>query len=147
MRQHVRGVWDRVGRRGDCLLFLALVDFGFALYLFVPPPGELAPVFAFAHRLAPLWVFGLLWFVVGVACLVGAFADKRRYRDEWAFTAAVGIKVLWSVIILLGWVIGHLDYGWFSAIIWLVFARLVFRISTWPEPQMIDPATRTERDG
>jgi len=129
-----RRLGRQVGRRGDALLFLALLDVGYGLYLFAPPPDQrLSTLLRFIAEIAPLWVFGALWTVVGILCAASAFLRKPG-PDRWAFAAAVGIKMLWALISLVGWAVAGLPYGWFSSLFWLVFARFVYRIGTWPEP-------------
>lgn len=122
---------QRVGRRGSCLLFFAVLDVLYALSLAKPPPeAKLSPTVAFIAEIAPLDLWALAWLAVGVLCLVGAF----RHHDRWAFTAAVAIKTIWGGTFLLGWILDGLDRGWVSAVIWLAMAGWVYIISSWPEP-------------
>lgn len=127
----MRRVAHRVGRRGVALLFFAFLDLVYAFSLANPPAeARRTASLLFVQLIAPLWAWSILWLVVGLVCLAGAFARQ----DRWAFAAAMFLKVLWGVTYLLGWVMFHLERGYVSAAIWLVFAGWIFVISTWPEP-------------
>lgn len=114
----------RFNRRSEALLFFAALDFVYAYSLLVP----LQPVNEQQQWMAtklPLWVWGGLWLIVGVLCLVFAFL----IWDTIAFTAAVAIKVCWAILSLFGWIDGAVPLGYVSAVIWLVFAWFVFRVA------------------
>lgn len=126
----------RVGRRGASLLFLALLDVVYAFSLVRPQvESERSPTLRYIADLVPLWTWAGLWLSVGVACLIGAFA----HRDRWAFTVAVGLKILWGSTFLFGWLVGGLERGYLSAVVWLAFAALFYLISTWPEGTVVSP--------
>ncbi len=124
--------WVRhVGRRGEFLLFLVLLDFLYGLSLLRPAQeARRSPSTGFLMEVMPLPWWALLWLSVGGLCLVGAFARA----DRFAFAAAAALKVLWGVMFLLGWLTGVIERGWVAAVIWLVFAGWVFRLASWPEP-------------
>jgi hypothetical protein len=124
--------WARViGRRGEFLLFLTLLDLLYGLSLLHPAPyaGQ-SPTIRFLIQVMPLPLWGALWLVVGVTCLTGAFGR----RDRAAFAAAASLKVLWGSMFLIGWVAGVVERGWVASLIWLAFALFVVRIASWPEP-------------
>lgn len=128
-----RRLGRRVGRRGTALLFFAMLDLIYAFSLAVPPArARQNPTTRFVDGIAPLECWATLWLAVGLICLAGAFA----YRDRWAFAAAMALKVLWGVTMLLGWALLGLERGYVAAIIWLAMAGWVFVISTWPEPTL-----------
>lgn len=130
----VRRIGERIGRRGDTLLFLALVDLVYGLSLFFPPPeAKLSPTLAFIAHVIPLWAWAAWWTLTGIVCVAGAFMR----HDRWAFTAAAALKALWGSTFLFGWALGGLDRGWVSAAIWLVMARWAYRVASWPEPMDI----------
>lgn len=133
-RELPRRIVRRIGRRGGSLLFLALVDFAYAGSL-AAPAAENAQLSTtrFIAALLPLWVWALLWAVVGVVCLVGAF----RVRDGWAFAAAMALKVLWSTTFLLGWAFAGLERGWIGGVIFAGFAAFAYMISGWAEPPAV----------
>lgn len=134
--RRIRYLLHRIGRRGAALLFFAMLDLIYGISLLFPPTeAKLSPTFLFIQRVAPLYAWASLWFGVGLVCLVGAF----QFRDRWAFAAAMGLKTLWGVTFLLGWLLLDLERGYVSAIIWLAMAGWVYIISTWPEPPLRDP--------
>jgi hypothetical protein len=135
-----RNLWQRIGRRGCTLGFLAVLDAVYALSL-AKPPAEAAQsqTIRFISDIAPLWAWAGLWAVVGIGCAVGAFVR----HDHWAFVAAVGLKVLWGSIFAVGWALNGLDRGWVSGVVWLAFAGFVFMVAGWPEPG--DAAVTGER--
>jgi PAS domain S-box-containing protein len=75
-------------------------------------------------------VWGALWLRVGVVCLVQAVMRQ----DRIAFSAAIAIKVAWSLVSALGWLTGELPRGYLSLAIWITFGGLVAVIGSWPEP-------------
>ncbi len=121
----------RIGHRGTALLFFGFVDLVYAVSLANPPAeARRSATLAFVGTIAPLSAWSVLWLVVGLVCVVGAFVRQ----DRWAFTAAMFLKVLWGLVFLLGWLLVNLERGYVSAAIWLAFAGFVWVISTWPEP-------------
>jgi len=114
----------RPGRRGEALLFFALVDVLYALRLLYPPE-PLGETFTWPQSLMPLWAWAICWGGVGLICLVFAFLDA----DTPAFIAAVMLKIGWGIVSLLGWLSGELDGGYAQAAIWLGAAWLVFRVA------------------
>jgi hypothetical protein len=128
--RHAQGLARRVGRRGTTLLFLAVLDLVLAGSL-IHPQAEAARTAStrFISDIAPLWVWGSLWAVVGAACAVGAF----RRHDRWAFAAAMALKVLWGGVYVFGWAIAGLDRGWLGGVVWWAFAAFVYVVSGWPE--------------
>lgn len=127
----VRRWWTKhVGRRGEFLLFLVVLDVLYGMSLLRPPRAPLPPTTRFLAEVMPLSWWALLWLGVGGICLVGAFA----VMDRFAFAAAAALKVLWGSMFLAGWVAGVIDRGWVGAVIWLVFAGWVIRLASWPEP-------------
>lgn len=121
----------RVGRRGEFLLFLTLLDLLYGLSLCRPVAAAAqSPTTAFLAEVMPLAAWGLLWLAVGAVCLTGAFV----VADRFAFAAAAGLKVLWGSMFLIGWLAGVIERGWVGAVIWLVFAGVVARLASWPEP-------------
>lgn len=125
-----------IGRRGTSLLFCALLDFVYAGSLWRPlPRAQQSPQILFLTEIAPLWSWSLLWLVVGLVCVVGAFAWRRTPAvGTAAFLSAIMIKVFWTTLTGLGWVIGAIDRGWVAAAVWLALAVLVVAIAGWPEP-------------
>jgi hypothetical protein len=125
-------LFERIGRRGAFLLFLALLDLvqGYAM-AFPTPRAVQNPTYQFLASIAPLWVWALLWTVVGVICLVFAF----KQQDAPGYAAAMFIKVLWALVFLLGWIFADVERGYLSTAIWAAFAAVLALISSWPEPR------------
>jgi hypothetical protein len=143
--QTVRAVLARrVGRRGAALLFFGLLDLVYAYSLAFPTQeARHTATLAYIAYVAPLWAWALLWGAVGVICFVGAL----RRRDRVAFAAAMGLKVLFGVTMLSGWLVAGLDRAYVGAVLWLVLAGWVYILSTWPEPHEIDPTWEDDADG
>ena len=112
------------GRRGEALLFFALLDVLYAVRL-LNPPTPLGSTLTWPQTLMPLWVWAVCWGGVGVLCAVGAFLED----DTAAFIGAVSLKIAWGLVALLGWLSGELDGGYVQAAIWLGAAWLVFRVA------------------
>lgn len=127
-----RAWWiEHVGRRGEFLLFLVLLDILYGLSLANPAPElQRSASTRFLTEVMPLPWWAALWLAVGVVCLAGAFART----DRVPYACAAALKVLWGSMFLIGWLIGAVDRGWVAAVIWLVFAVFVVRIASWPEP-------------
>lgn len=120
----------RVGRRGAFLLFLTMLDGIYAFSLFFPGEGAIgSPAYRFLSAVAPLYVWGLVWLIVGVIC--GVYALKQN--DALGYGAAMFLKVLWATIFLLGWLFGGVERGYLATVIWGAFAAVIGLISTWPD--------------
>lgn len=120
-----------VGRRGAALLFFAVLDLVYAVSLVNPDAAARGgQQLRWLAVLAPLWVWAALWGATGTICAVYAF----RRRDGLGFTAAIVIKVLWGMASIGGWLVGGVDRGYVSAVVWLAFAAFVWVIAGWPEP-------------
>ncbi len=117
-----------VGRRGRCLLFFGGLDVVYAWSLYFPV-RPLTPTYRWFREIMPLQNWALVWLVVGVLCLWYAF----QHYDRPAFVAAIGIKVVWGVLSIAGWVLDDLTVL-FGAI-WLGLAGLVWTIAGWSEPE------------
>lgn len=116
------------------MIFLAFLDFVYAFSLCRPATPATSLV-VFLQSIAPLGVFAGAWLVVGVLCLAGAFGRRRwPWLDIWPFLAAVMIKVFWSTLIILGWLIGEVDRGWAAASVWIAVGVLVVTLAGWQEP-------------
>lgn len=133
MRRACSALRRRVGFRGSALLFFALLDLVYGLSLLAPSrAARRSDTLRFVADIAPLWVWAALWGGVGLVCLWQAF----RRHDRAAFTAAMGVKVLWGLVMLGGWLFVDLDRGYVSAAVWLAMAAFVGIIAAWPEPVM-----------
>jgi hypothetical protein len=112
----------RIGPRGAVLLCFAWVDVVFGIGLIRADRAVKAnPVYAFPEQVAPLTAWGVLWLAVAAVLIVNAY----RLRDAAGYTCAIGIKVLWGVMMLGGWISGDIPRGYVSMSIWLSIAGVV----------------------
>ncbi|GAA4560497.1 hypothetical protein [Planotetraspora kaengkrachanensis] len=124
------GVLHRIGRRGASLLFVALLNFVYAVSLLtIPPESRGSPGIAFLELLLPLPMWAAIWGTVGLTCMVQAL----MLTDRLAFAAASLLMVVWGTVYLLGWAVGEIPRGFVSAVIWLGFAGWLAIISGWRE--------------
>ena len=131
MRRMAGGLRRRVGHRGAALLFFAMLDLVYCQALLFPSAQSRAgDQQQFLATILPLWAWAVGWGGVGLVCLWGSV----QRRDQAAFTAAIGLKVLWGLLSLAGWLIAGVDRGSVNAAVWLVFAGFVWIIASWPEP-------------
>lgn len=129
--RHLDALRHRIGHRGACLLFFALVDIVYATSLAAAPPETRAAAsYTFLAGILPLPVWAVLWAAVGLACLTQAFMT----HDRPAFVAASCLNVSWGSLHLAGWLLEEIPRGYVSAVIWLVFGGFVQVIASWPEP-------------
>lgn len=117
-------------RRAASLLFFAFLDVVYAGSLAKPNAAVRgSEQMTWLAGLAPLSVWAGLWGGTGLICAWFAF----RRRDAIGFAAAIVIKVLWGVACIGGWLVGHVDRGYVTGVIWLVFAAFVGVIAGWQE--------------
>jgi hypothetical protein len=127
-----RLVSGRLGRRGLSLLFFGVLDLIYAFSLANPDAESRKGSFLTAVAgLAPLWVWSVMWAIVGVLCLIHAF----RRDDRIGWTGAIFLKVIWAATCLIAWIAGGADRGYVSAAIWAAAAGFVWVISGWSEAE------------
>jgi hypothetical protein len=120
----MRGLANRVGRRGAALMFFFLLDVVYCFAL-LDAPRPLVPFYEYMNNALPIGVWAAAWGFVGLVCLFYAFRDQ----DTPAFICAVIIKVAWGLLALFGWLGGAVDRGYVSAVIWLGFAAFVYLVA------------------
>lgn len=121
----------RIGRRGTALLFFAFLDSVYAYGLYHPAPEyRRTSSVLFLEAIAPLQLWGTLWLIAGILCLINAF----RINDRIGFAGAIAVKVLWGLLFLAGALVVHLDRAYISATLWLCMAGWIAIIASWPEP-------------
>jgi hypothetical protein len=120
----------QVGRRGAWLLFLALLSLVYAFGLAFPTQRSLTnPTTVFLVAIMPLYAWAVLWGGVGLACLFYAF----RKWDAPGYTLAMFLLALWALVFLFGWLIGDVERGYLSAVIWGAFCGVTGLIAGWRE--------------
>lgn len=132
-----RWVHRQLGLRGECLAILGVADFAYAWSLFTASPSVVATngTYRWIIGIAPLWFWGGLWLIAGIACL----AYSVRRDDRVGFMAAIGIKILWGGLTLGGAIFDRVSVGFVGLV--FALAGLVWRISVWREP---DPTSEDE---
>lgn len=118
------------------MLIFGFIDevVGYSLLDSQSRPVNVAVYKAIQH-LAPLFVWAIVWIVVGVVCAAQAFARD----DRVGFACAIAIKVVWAGGFLAAWVVYGAYRGWVAAATWGVMAALVYLISGWPESRRRQP--------
>lgn len=122
----------RIGRRGACLLSLAFIDAVIGASLLGPQAraqARLIPAYRVLFSSLPVSVWAVAWIAVGALCAVQAFVK----HDQWAYAAAVGIKVTWAAGTFASWLLYHAPRAWLAGLTWAVIAGLVGVINGWPE--------------
>lgn len=113
----------QIGRRGAFLAFLALLDGAYAYGTWITPATPHYSMILTPHQWAACWA------VVAAACTVGVFMR----RDRVPYSLAAAIKVCWSAVFFRLWLESY-PYALINAVFWLVFALIVFMVSSWPDP-------------
>jgi hypothetical protein len=129
LARRVRAFRHHIGRRGAALLCFGTLDVIYAISLAFPGPNGRGAAPRWYGSILPLWVWAIWWLVVAVVCTIGAF----RPCDRAGFAAAIGIKIWWGTLGLVGWVLGEVPVS--TAGIWLGLAVLVALIAGWPEAE------------
>jgi hypothetical protein len=119
----------RVGHRGACLLFFALLDLIYGSLLIGDEPTPGTTLAYLGEHWPPLHVWGWVWIAVGLLCATQAFMRQ----DAAAFVAAMFIKVAWGAAHFWAFVEGA-PRALAGVVIWTFAMGLVYIISTWPEP-------------
>lgn len=119
------GLGHRIGRRGAALLFFALLGFVYGWGL-LDPAQPIGPTYSWAAEILPLWAWAALWWGAGALCLVCAFIT----RDSAAFGAMIAVTAWWGLLILAGWLLGRVDRGYISAVIWLALSAFVYVVGS-----------------
>lgn len=130
----MRGRWaslrQRIGYRGDSLLFFAFVDF---VVVWTLLRGDTSTAtYRWMATLAPLQVWAAGWLAVGLICAYHAF----HRNDHFGYVAAIGIKLLTGGWIVIGWITS--DVTPVAAVLWFGLAFFAWRLSGWEEPERRD---------
>jgi hypothetical protein len=128
-RRALTQLQHRVGRRGASLLCFGALDFVYGYWL----QSDADPTSAVKHwfcTLMPLGAWALIWWSVGMVCVVFAFV----HDDYPGFAGAIGIKLTWGIFSLIGWLADGVGVG--SVGIWVGLAIIVAIIAGWAEPEI-----------
>lgn len=114
---------ERPGPRGQLLLSFAMIDVLFGVgILLADNRTRSAPAYAFPAQILPLNAWALIWLLVAGLLVAAAFAQRL---DTAAFAAAIGIKAVWGLLALGGWLAGDIPRGYVSMGIWVGLAGVV----------------------
>jgi hypothetical protein len=115
--------WARPGPRGQLLLCFAGIDVLFGVgILAAGPQVRASPTYAFPAQILPLHAWALIWLLVAVLLIAAAFVPRL---DTTAFAAAIGIKAVWGLLMLGGWLAGDIPRGYVAMGIWVGLAGVV----------------------
>ena len=123
----------KLGRRGATLLVLAIFDFIFGWFFFDPNVHQSLQqidIYRGLRDFASLYAWGVMWWLVGIICLVSAF----RRKDAIGFVAAILIQVAWVVGLMSAWILWDAKYAWAQAALWASLCAWVAITAGWPEP-------------
>lgn len=76
-------------------------------------------------------IWGVIWTLGGLGFLVAALWKRLQLL---AFMIGIAISLSWSVGIFLQTVFAESQRGFVSVAIYMLFAALIYLISTWAEP-------------
>lgn len=125
------------GLRGLILLALGVLDLLYGFTLAWPTIDQVQSVryhviidiLPGLGTTASLWAWALLWWAAGAACLFYAWRDD----DAPGYACAVGLKVAWAVVNLIGYVRNPPE-GSGQVLVWTFFAVVVAIASRMAEP-------------
>lgn len=86
------------------------------------PPRPLPAGLDIASLIIPLWMFGVVWLVVGI---FGWVAIARRRIGAGVFSGQMGMFATYCVSYLLAWVFGD-PFAWISAAVFLTLTGVVW---------------------
>lgn len=84
-----------------------------------PPLGDRHP----AETFLPIDVWGIIWSIVGVLCLAGAWRPYSRLA-KWALTLAVSLMTLWGFSYVGDSIADHDGRRWVQALNFLALAGI-----------------------
>lgn len=118
-----RSWWARPGPRGQLLLCFAMIDVLFGVGILAADDRTRASgAYAFTGQILPLHVWALIWLLVAALLIAAAFV---RRLDTAGFAAAIGIKAVWGLLMVGGWLAGDIPRGYVSMGIWVGLAGVV----------------------
>lgn len=116
------------GRRGAYLLFKSAIFVGIGL-LYIVPTATTGTERSLAFLLAlglPVWAAGIPWLAAATIGIAGAFT---RGRDHWAFAALTAVAAMWTIVYLIGWIVGASPRGHFLALVFGMLAGATYTVA------------------
>lgn len=129
IRNRLISIRQSVGLRGEVLFGLGLLDLAQAWTMWTDQTSAINEWFT---SVLPAFTWGCMWATVGVICLVHAF----RRDDHVGYVAAIGVKVIWVIGALAGWLTADVTLG--GVVIWALVAWIVWRIGRLAEPVYVE---------
>jgi hypothetical protein len=133
MFKRIRASTDYVGRRGACLIFLAIIFLaigqGYLLH-----PDSLSRVsldnLHYALVIAPVPLWGALWIICGCVDMLAAFWKKF---EPIAFGASALFSLVWGLSYLASTIGGYGERAYVGAVTYCAVAAFIQILSGWPE--------------
>ena len=122
------------GRRGATLLLLAFLDIVIGFGVYTAEADGRTSAYSGQLAIAPLWMWACAWWYTAVILVFSAF----RKHDAVGFAFASGIKFVWALSFLLGYLIHNQERAWISAGTWIVIALWLQLVSGWPEERQYE---------
>lgn len=149
--ERIRRARISIGRRGEFLSTLGLVEICYGIgNLFLPLP-ERPYTDALVHEMLPEWAKAALWIVCGVVAI--AFATAKTGADRFGFMAALGMPGFIACSYLASSIIFCFSFGDIgtvrgivSAVFYFGWIKMVLVVSGWAEPAPTAPPTVTMVD-
>lgn len=121
-----------LGKRGAACLWFGFIFVVIGVsYLMGSTTPSLQQNLSFLTEIFSLSIWGAIWTLGGIAFLVAAFWKRLQL---YAFMIGIAISLCWSAGIALQTFFAESQRGFVSASIYLLFAALIYLISTWAEP-------------
>lgn len=119
----------KLGRRGFVLATYCVLFLGQAL-AFITNQVPTSAALKILNQMAPTKLWGVVWLVSGLFCLIGAV---KRKLQPLGFAASTSVMTLWGVVSWMSWILGDARTGWVAGLIYGMFALKLMVIAGWRE--------------
>ena len=134
---------SRLGVRGAAMLTLGIFHIIYSVQQLFPNRAWLdRGDVQWRSEIVPSQVFGGLWALIGVMCIVAAF----RKADSLGFGATTFLFMFWAMTELGAWIDHQAPQGYLSAATWATFGVLSLILSRIQDPVKISEYVATEQD-